>query len=247
MKLRYERKYLVSNHKLESLRERILTFVKPDIFANYKEKSYPEYTVRSIYFDTPNMTSLLDKNEGVKERKKLRVRGYNKQTENSKVFLEVKRKTGNRIFKNRSLIPFSALHKTIEFGLNQDMEKMLEKSRQKEDAIKFLYQKNRYFQSPVNLVVYEREPYHGKFDHGTRITLDKNIRSKLHPNLEDLFSDFDLKYIWEEHFILEIKYFDPPMPLWAKSIVQEFKLQSEALSKYVEGYYCHDLKSKAIF
>lgn len=247
MKLRYERKYLVPNHQLSAIRERIQTFVKPDLYASNNLNNYPEYTVRSIYFDTPNLTSLLDKNEGVKERKKLRVRGYNIETNYSKVFLEIKRKSGDRVFKNRSLIPYKSLRKTIEFGLSESMEVMLEKSHQKEDAIKFLYQKNRYYQTPVNLIVYDREPYHGKFDHGTRITLDKNIRSKLHPNLEDLFTDLDLKYVWEEHFILEIKYFEPPMPLWAKSIVQEFKLQSEALSKYVEGYYCHDYRLKAIF
>lgn len=245
MKLRYERKYLVLNHQLDSIRERIQTFVKPDLFAAKNGKSYPEYTVRSIYFDSPNLSSLLDKNEGFKERKKLRVRGYNQESIDKKVFLEIKRKTGDRIYKNRSLIPYKSLQKTIEYGLSKTLETMLEKSHQKEDAIKFLYQKNRYFQTPVNLVVYEREPYHGKFDHGTRITLDKNIRSKMYPNIEDLFSDNNFNYVWKEHFILEIKYFEPPMPLWAKSIVNEFKLQSAPLSKYVEGYYCHKLNAQA--
>lgn len=247
MKFRYERKYLVPNHQLSALRERIQTFVRPDLFASDSKKDYPEYTVRSIYFDSPTLTSLLDKNEGIKERKKLRVRGYNKETKDSMVFLEIKRKLGNRIFKNRSLIPYKMLYKTLEFGLDDELSKTLEKSKQKEDAIKFLYQKNRYFQTPVNLIVYDREPYHGKFDSGTRITFDKNIRSKLNPSIDELFSNTNFNYVWKEHFILEVKYYEPPMPLWARSIVHEFKLQSEALSKYVEGYYCHNLKTQTTF
>lgn len=246
MKLRYERKYLVPNYQLAALRERVLTFVKPDKYALYDHNIFPEYTVRSIYFDTPSLSSLFDKNEGYKDRKKLRVRGYNNQNEHSKVFLEIKRKNGDRIFKNRSLIPFKSLNKILEFGLGEKITENLDKSNQKEDAIKFLYQMNRYHQTPVNLVVYEREPYYGKFDKGTRITFDKNIRSKRYPNLSELYSDFDLNYVWKEHFILEIKYFYAPMPIWAKSIVNEFKLQSAPLSKYVEGYYCNDLKSQAI-
>lgn len=244
MKYRYERKYLVNNKDMLSLRDRLSSFVRPDVFANKNKEGHPEYTVRSIYFDSPTLTSLLDKNEGIRERKKLRIRGYDQQTENSKVFLEIKRKLGNRILKNRSLIPFSCLDEILEFGLDEHMEEIFKTSKHKEDAIRFLYQKSKQHQTPVNLIVYDREPYHGKFNGDVRITFDKNIRSRLNPSLQDLFSNVDLSYVWEEHFILEIKYYEPPMPLWAKSIVSDFKLQSEALSKYVEGYYCKNLKTQ---
>jgi SPX domain protein involved in polyphosphate accumulation len=229
------------------LRARVSTFVRADKYAGKNEHGFPEYTVRSIYLDSPTKTSLMDKEEGIKERKKLRVRGYDIQSDDSMVFLEVKRKNGNRIYKNRALIPFSKLNSVLEFGLDNNLTQQLIKKSQEEDATRFLFLMNRYRQTPVNLIVYDREAYHGIFDDSIRITFDKNIRSKLYPGSNELFTDSNLKYVRQDHFILEIKYYDPPMPLWAKSIVNEFQLQSQALSKYADGYYCHQFEKSISF
>jgi hypothetical protein len=105
----------------------------------------------------------------------------------------------------------------------------------------FLLKKNNM--TPLNLIVYEREAYHGKFNADLRITFDKNIRSELYPSVRGLYSEKNLTYIWENYFILEVKYFDPPMPGFVKTIIEDFKLQSQALSKYVEGYLCHSLNA----
>ena len=89
---------------------------------------------------------------------------------------------------------------------------------------------------PTVLVVYEREAYHGLLDSGVRITFDKNIRSRVYPELADMFNNHGLKHLFDSHFILEIKYFTEKMPTWAKSLVEEFRLRHEALSKYTVGY-----------
>ncbi len=62
------------------------------------------------------------------------------------------------------------------------------------------------------LVVYEREAYHGDFDPGVRITFDKNIRSYIYPDLSDMFKKRDLKHLFKNHFILEVKYFTDKCP-----------------------------------
>lgn len=241
MKLRYEKKYLVRNSQLEDLRNRFIPFLDPDSFAGQSDQIYPEYTVRSIYLDTPGLDSLKEKSDGLEIRKKLRIRGYDKPNAETEVYLEIKRKIGNRIGKNRALVPFSKLPHLLEWGLDEATIATLEKRKMADNASRFFFQKTKNLQQPVNLIVYDREPYHGKFDPSVRITFDKNIRSKFKPDFHELFSDFDLKSVWPQHFILEIKYNEPPMPIWAKSIVEEFKLTTEALSKYVEGYYCHNL------
>lgn len=242
MKYRYERKYLVPNHQLPALRARIMPFVRPDFYAS-QHKDFPEYTVRSIYLDSPHLESLMDKNEGYKVRKKLRIRGYDQPHSGSQVFLEIKRKEGNRIAKNRALLPFSNLEQCLEEGADPPVDSLILDSKNQDDLIRFLYHKNRKLQQPVNLIVYDREPYHGKFDPGVRITFDKNIRSMFKPHYDQLYSDSNLTLVWPEHFILEIKYFEAPMPTWAKSLVHDFKLQSQALSKYAEGYYVHQFKN----
>jgi hypothetical protein len=238
--LRYERKYLVSNSAMNDLRKKIIPFVKPDIYAE-KENGLTQYTVRSIYYDSPVFHSYYEKIEGLKDRKKLRIRGYDHFAPDNLVFLEIKRKLENRIAKNRSRIAFNSLPEFLETGNLSLLKCDPDNTREIEDASRFMFNMKRYCQQPANLVVYEREPYHGKFDHGVRITLDKNIRSSLNPRLDQLYEDPGLKYLWEQHFILEIKYFTDNMPSWARAIIDHFGLRHEALSKYAMGLDKHPL------
>jgi hypothetical protein len=241
---RYERKYLVPNHHLEELRQQLTPFVRPDIFAKSAKSAieYPQYTVRSIYFDSPHFHSYYEKMEGLQFRKKLRIRGYDQYEEGCLVFLEIKRKIENRIAKNRALVKFDDLEALLTYG---EVEKYIVnksgKQRDFDDAKRFLYNLKRYAQKPANLIVYEREPYHGKLDAGVRITFDKNIRGIIFPNLHQLYQNSGLTYLWENHFILEIKYFTPYMPRWAKTLVEQFKLRHQALSKYAMGLDKHKL------
>jgi len=243
MKYRYERKYLVHNSMVEILRNRILPFVKADPYTQLKN-GIPEYTVRSIYFDTPNLDSLNEKIEGLEKRRKLRVRSYNEENSVDTFFLEIKLKEGNRIGKNRTKLPIESFE---HFCNNPSMALEISDDKYKSDANKFLYYLEKEQQSPINLIVYDREAYIGKFDSGLRITFDKNIQSANMPEISELFSNQNLGFVWPSHFILEIKYFESPMPYWLKLIVQEFELRHQALSKYTEGYFCHKLNYKSAY
>ena len=237
MKLRYERKYLVPFHLMSDLRRRISGFVREDIYARINGKGLPEYTVRSIYFDSPDLINYHEKQEGLKHRRKLRVRGYNGYSPDKEVVLEIKRKMENRIRKHRSSLTYNNLGILLESG---ELEKYLtpcqNPKRSLEDAKRFFfhYKMKPFF--PTTLVTYEREAYHGKLNPGTRITFDKNIRSRNYPALDELFSEEDMRFLFKSHFIMEIKYFEDQMPAWAKGIVHEFRLRHEALSKYTIGY-----------
>jgi hypothetical protein len=241
MRLRYERKYLVNNEMLEPMRKRFMPFLVPDLNADQTELK-SEYTVRSIYFDTPNFDSLSEKKEGLENRLKLRIRGYNNYFSGCEVFLEIKRKFGDRIAKNRAITVYDLLDKTLGTG---ELKRSNGKTSDimKEDAARFLFHLHREAQRPVNLVVYEREPYHGKFDSSVRITFDKNIRAAVFPHLSELFSNNGLSHIWKDAFILEIKYFDGGMPSWSKSIIQEFELKHEALSKYASAFLHNEIST----
>ena len=87
--MRLEYKFLVRKEYLNELRDALLPFL---FFDEYAEKEIAkEYTCRSIYYDTSRMDDYYDKLAGIKIRKKLRIRGYNKQNDESVVFLEIKR------------------------------------------------------------------------------------------------------------------------------------------------------------
>ena len=59
----------------DDIRRALKPYIRLDNFA--AKTSSGEYTVRSIYFDTRNMDFYHEKIEGLRVRKKIRVRGYN--------------------------------------------------------------------------------------------------------------------------------------------------------------------------
>ncbi|MFN3134369.1 MAG: VTC domain-containing protein, partial [Candidatus Kryptonium sp.] len=156
---RVELKYLVRMELYDELKKRIEPFVVRD---------RPSYTVRSIYFDTPNLDYYNDKVEGLEIRKKVRIRVYDVEKDDSFAFLEIKRKHGLMIFKNRAVVFYSNLEKFLETG---DIEKYVLKTEptSRENARKFLYNLFVHKLKPVILVTYDREAFHGKFNQEIRI------------------------------------------------------------------------------
>lgn len=237
--LRHEKKYLVPNHLLDALREGFQVFVRPDVFSRQQE-GLPQYTVRSVYFDSRRMDCYQQKIEGLLNRRKFRIRGYHQREQNTMVALEIKRKYQNLVKKQRSFVRFDHLEALLVSG---DIEKYVADGSfgqiAKEHASRFLFhlKKNQFI--PTCLITYEREAYHGLMDEGVRITFDKNVRSVLFPSTDMLFEEKDMKPVFPRHFILEVKYFTPSMPVWARSLVQEFKLRNDALSKYTRGIDAH--------
>ncbi|ASB47785.1 polyphosphate polymerase domain-containing protein [Alkalitalea saponilacus] len=234
--LRYERKYLVPNEQMDALRKRLMPFVVPDKYAHPNKHGLHQYTVRSIYLDSLDMECYTQKDSGIKLRRKLRIRGYDKLNDKSKVILEIKRKIGNRIKKHRSTLLYKDLEDMMKYSRLEDYIITGSRKEALDDAKRFFFHLKKKQYRPSNLIVYEREAYQGKIDAGVRITFDKNIRSKVYPKLDALYEDKHLKRLFNNHFVLEIKYFTNEMPIWARSLVQEFKLRNDAISKYTIGY-----------
>lgn len=236
--MRLEYKFLVSLERLDELREAILPFVFIDEYADREIDK--EYTVKSIYFDTMRLDDYRDKLAGIKIRKKLRIRGYNLRNSESTVFLEVKRKYENHIYKNRAPLYYSNLDLLLSTA---DCEKYLLKKKNfldsKSDASKFFYLFKTKNYSPVTLVTYEREAFYSKHDSTLRITFDKNLRSKPLPQTSELYDDISLKYSMPGNFILELKFFSG-FPTWLQKIIRRFEISRRAISKYtisVDSHY----------
>ena len=200
--MRLEYKFLVKNCDLERLRNKILPFVELDEYVN--EESGNEYTVRSIYFDSSNFSYYHEKVDGIKIRKKLRMRGYDKHDANNLcIFLEIKNKYDCFTGKNRAPLLYHNLEnllnsKSIEtYTLTNNGYK-----NSIRDAEKFIHHLNRSGLKPTILIVYEREAFFSKFDKSLRITFDKNIRYYDMPLLNCLYMDNDLERAAQNHFVL---------------------------------------------
>lgn len=235
--LRYERKYLVPNELMPRMRKRLEPFVVSDKNMIRFPNGHLQYTVRSIYFDNRDLYFYQEKNAGVLLRRKFRIRGYNTWQPNSTVVFEIKRKIENRIKKHRSYFRYEDVDAILSTGNISDY--IINPSGKQlflDDASRFMFHVKKDFLHPTVLIVYEREAWHGRFDPGVRVTFDKNIRSIRYPATDELFYDGNYSYLFDSHFVLEIKYFTNQMPVWARSFVEEFQLRHEAISKYTQGY-----------
>lgn len=237
--MRYEYKYIIPNSKLNKLREMISPFVEVDKFA--EASSQNQYSVRSIYFDTSNFDFYYEKIEGIKNRKKVRLRGYNDEDMSNIVFLEIKRKYDIPIMKFRAPVRFG---EALEmFKLNKiNGQILLDQglSKSDENAKRFFYQMYSKNLRPVVLVVYEREAYHSKFDHTVRITFDKNLRASAYPTLNDLYSEKGMKSVLNDKFILEVK-FNKHFPGWLNPVISQLELRKQSASKYCMSIDTNDL------
>ena len=99
---RFEFKYVLNEKLKKKIEEQIQQFMKYDGFAHSEYNN--SYFVRSLYFDSPSSFNFYEKIDGVKKRKKFRLRTYGKKIDESPLFMEQKGRNVNRVFKHRTLI-----------------------------------------------------------------------------------------------------------------------------------------------
>lgn len=235
---RLEYKYLISEDKVDGFRKAIDPYFEYDKFALMNKDRF--YTVRSIYFDTPDLHSYFEKIDGLKVRRKLRLRGYNEFTENSKVFLEIKRKYENRVLKNRSMVELKNLRGLFEgedFGTHFNSES--DEARY-DAASRFFYWYNLKNMQPVILISYERTAYYLKFNNSLRLTVDSDLRSLMLPTIGQLYSEEGMKRSLNGKAIIEIKFING-YPRWLQEVLYTFGLKRLAVSKYTITLDTHNL------
>jgi len=227
---RIEYKYLLPVAHIPDFRKEISPFVELDRYSSRMEDK--KYHVRSIYFDTALLDFYQDKIMGLKKRKKLRVRGYNKMNGSDLTFLEIKQKDGPGILKYRAAVKFKNLSALLH---TQDIDKYVVPlngfSDYKEQAHRFMADVIKLNLTPIIKIIYGREAYFYKFNHNVRLTIDSDLCSSAQAELETLFQEENLVYSLPGQSILEIKVFGE-IPSWLRKIIGLFNLQLQALSKY---------------
>ena len=158
MSFRKELKYKMNRHEMAEMKSFLLELGMYEL--------HPSRIINSCYYDTNDMSSFFDSEEGVLPRKKIRVRWY----DNDLIFTkEVKISSIEGRYKLSDEVPFIRNHY---------------------EATHQTYYDNLYGSIyPTMLVSYEREYF---FLNQMRITFDKNIIYKrLHPYTELMMRDFE--------------------------------------------------------
>lgn len=216
MQFRHEVKHEISKGDLIILRQRLRNVMKPDCHA-----VNGQYTIRSLYFDTPGDKALREKLDGVITREKYRIRLYNHDP--STVHLERKMKHVGLGYKNTaSLTPGQA--QAIADG---DVEWM---SRSDDAVILGFYTRIRNEGLKAKVIVdYIREPF--VFAPGNvRVALDYAIRTGM--SCTDFLNPACVTVpIKDAPYILEVKW-DSYLPDVIRDAVQLDSRRNAAFSKY---------------
>ena len=218
---RNEWKYLISWGEKELITSRIAPLLHLDPNA-----VNGGYLIRSLYFDDYWNTAYEEKDAGVLERKKYRIRIYNYSDRSIK--LERKKKYGAYIYKQSAALTRGEFEAILAGDYN-----FLLKSDQ--PLLQEFYVECRCNNlRPRTIVDYEREPW--ILDAGTvRITFDMNVRAAL-----GSFDIFDptlpcLSVIDPGRLVLEVK-FTEFLPRFVQDVLPPQRAEMTAVSKYVLCY-----------
>jgi hypothetical protein len=166
------------------------------------------------------------------ERSKFRIRTYNEKTSNSVAFLEIKRKSSDFVFKDRTMLLFKDV---VNFLNTKDVTLLKNNSdlasEMPANTRNFIFHYEAKGLLPIVNVVYDREAYECKLGSTLRVTFDKHLRSSVASAFENMFDESALKRNLKGNFVLEIK-FHKVLPFWVPQIINKYHLVRQAVSKY---------------
>ena len=214
---RSEKKYLINTVQYMQLSNLLSRVLKED-----ENNGCSGYNIRSLYFDTPFNRDFYDRVDGIENRRKIRLRTYDVDSE--RVKLEVKYKFNAAQRKDSIWIS-----KEDAKGLmNGEYERLRSYDHQTANTM-YQLMKNDYYR-PAVMNTYNRKA----FIHHTnniRITLDSNIRSN-ETNLDFFCKDVSFLPILDfDLHVLEVKY-DKFLYRWLSDILAACDEKQQSASKY---------------
>ena len=215
---RYEKKYLLNAEKYAKLRQRLDGYIQPD--------EYFKSTVCSIYYDTADYALIRNSIDAPLYKEKLRLRSYNVPKENDVVFVELKEKFKELVYKRR-----------IAMGAADALDYLAGRIGAPEDTqvsreIDWFLKMNSV--SPKVFLAADREAYAGVENNELRITFDRNIRWRDH-DFDLTLGDFGKPVTKPGQVLMEIK-MPESCPMWLARMLSECEIFPTGFSKYGECY-----------
>lgn len=216
---RHELKYIITKEQKNKVVEEILPYMKLD--------EYGKTTIRNLYFDTDNFRLIRRSIEKPKYKEKLRVRSYEKATDKSAVFVELKKKYIGEVFKRRIVLPESV---AMNWLSNRSFTG--EKTQIFNEIDYFLdFYENLH---PTVFLSYEREAYYTREKSDFRVTFDENILCRSE-NLSLKEEAYGTPILDDEFSLMELKC-SGGIPLWMTDILSREKIYKTSFSKYGTAY-----------
>lgn len=214
---RVEMKYLLTAAQTEFLREHLDGYMAAD--------NYGKTTIASLYYDTPNFRLIRTSVEKPLFKEKMRLRAYGLADASSPVFLEMKRKAYDVVYKRRVQTTIPQAERFFSGGEDLGEGQIDREMTAFRDYYKTLV--------PTCLILYDRTAYFAP-DGDLRLTIDECPRYRT--DRLTLTDSLDGTPFFEDgQTIVEIK-LEGAMPLWLARILSAGKIKKSSFSKYGEAY-----------
>ena len=216
---RYELKYLLAKQQKKKLIDAMQPYMHLD--------AYGRTTVRNIYFDTDTFRLIRHSLEKPAYKEKLRLRSYQPADPEDPVFVELKKKYQNVVYKRRLVLSESKTMSSIKKGLPLPVHSQIA------DEIEYF---RKYYRTlhPTVFLSYEREAYYALDGSDFRVTFDENILYR-----EENFSlgsgAYGTPLLRADQTLMELKV-SGGIPLWMSRILTQQQIFKTSFSKYGSAY-----------
>ncbi|WP_016909169.1 polyphosphate polymerase domain-containing protein [Streptomyces xiaopingdaonensis] len=237
---RFELKYLVPVERASEIRDELAE--RMDVDRNSPPGGYG---VWSLYYDTPRLRFYWEKIEGLKFRRKLRIRHYGDLAgvdDSAPVCVEIKQRVNRVTQKRRMTLPYEAARRLCDG--RELIEHSPEEAAFVQEVLELIV---RLDLRPTAITGYQREALVGRdIDTGLRVTLDRRVRGRdrdFHlgtPHAENRFT------IPPHLAVMEVKV-DERTPYWITDLAAKRNLDLVRVSKYVQSIEAHGLAPRSVF
>ncbi|OGQ88506.1 MAG: hypothetical protein A2289_14645 [Deltaproteobacteria bacterium RIFOXYA12_FULL_58_15] len=190
------------------------------------------YRVTSLYYDTPEASCFWSKVEGIKYRRKVRVRLYGDHVEGDThpVMVEIKQRINRTVQKRRVMLPVYEAYQLAEGHEGVTFADPVDAAIASE--IRFLARSLQL--RPTAVISYLRQAWIGSdYEPGLRITFDEDLAARgpehgLGPGMPKHY------FCPPEWLIMEVKA-DEAVPLWVGRVLARHDCHMRRISKYCVG------------
>lgn len=189
--------------------------------------AYGRTTIRNIYYDTNTYQLIRNSIEKPPYKEKLRIRSYDKASLNSIVFVELKKKYQDIVYKRR--VPMK--YQNAMAWIDENYPYVVQSQIMNEINYFMLHYQTLH---PVAFLSYEREAFFCKNRSDFRMTFDENILCRQHDISLDT-SIYGYPILSNEFTLLEMKCANG-IPLCLTHFLTQEKIYKTSFSKYGSAY-----------
>jgi SPX domain protein involved in polyphosphate accumulation len=224
---RYELKYLVKIDQVERIISDLMSMTQPDQHGGAEG-----YRVVSLYYDSPARDFFWAKIEGIKCRRKLRLRIYPGEDIEAVThgMVEIKQRINRTVQKRRLKLPIAEAELLCAGTMERD--DLDPDDRQVASEVQYMVQAMHL--APKCITAYRRRAFvGGLYDAGLRITFDIDVGCRVH-GLKVSQNAYNHLFLSPDWSIMEVKVNDS-VPDWVVSLLARHNCQLRRVSKYCAG------------